>query len=159
MLDLIQIHNLVDWRTHLATLRRMEGGRDRSATSGSPTIRPFADRVGAHPRQRGRHRFRPMRLFAGQREAETRLLPTAAARGVAVIVNQPFETGDLFRRVRGRALPEWAAELDCASWAQLFLKYLIAEPAVNCVIPATGNPAHMEDNVKAGFRACRRSAA
>jgi diketogulonate reductase-like aldo/keto reductase len=85
------------------------------------------------------------------REAETRLFPVAAARGVAVIVNQPFETGEMFRRVRGRALPEWAAEFDCGSWAQLFLKYLIAEPAVTCIIPATGNPTHMADNAKAGL--------
>jgi len=85
------------------------------------------------------------------RDAETRLLPTAAARGVAVIVNQPFEQGDLFRRVRGRLLPEWAAEFDCTSWAQLFLKYLIADPAVTCVIPATNNPDHMADDLKAGL--------
>src|SRR5439155_26810036 len=73
------------------------------------------------------------------RAAETELLPVAAARGVAVIANQPLERGDLFRRVRGRALPEWASEFDCASWAQLFLKYVLAEPAVTCVIPATGS--------------------
>jgi aryl-alcohol dehydrogenase-like predicted oxidoreductase len=85
------------------------------------------------------------------RAAETELLPTAAARGVAVIVNQPFEQGDLFRRVRGQALPEWARDFDCASWAQLFLKYILAEPAVTCVIPATNNPGHMKDNLAAGF--------
>ena len=67
-----------------------------------------------------------------------------------MIVNQPFETGSMFRKVRGRKLPDWAAEFDCASWAQLFLKYLIADPAVTCVIPATGKPEHMEDNLKAG---------
>ena len=76
----------------------------------------------------------------GTRDAETRLLPVAAERGVAVIVNQPFETGGMFRKVRGRTLPDWAAEFDCASWAQLFLKYLIADPAVTCVIPATAKP-------------------
>ena len=85
------------------------------------------------------------------RAAETELLPTAAASGVGVIVNQPLERGDLFRRVRGRGLPDWAREFDCASWAQLFLKYLIGDPAVTCVIPATGNPEHMEDDLKAGF--------
>jgi diketogulonate reductase-like aldo/keto reductase len=79
------------------------------------------------------------------------LLPVAAAHGVAVIVNQPFERGDLFRGVRGRALPDWAGEFDCTSWAQLFLKYLLAEPAVTCVIPATGNPEHIKDNLAAGF--------
>ena len=85
------------------------------------------------------------------RDAETRLFPTAAARGVAVIVNQPFETGGMFRQVRGKTLPEWAAEFDCGSWAQLFLKYIVAEPAVTCVIPATSNPDHMKDDLKAGF--------
>src|SRR6266568_976441 len=82
---------------------------------------------------------------------ETELLPVAAARGVAVIANQPLERGDLFRRVRGRPLPEWAREFDCATWAQLFLKYLLAEPAVTCVIPATGSPEHMADDLKAGI--------
>jgi aryl-alcohol dehydrogenase-like predicted oxidoreductase len=85
------------------------------------------------------------------REPETRLLPVAAQRGVAVIVNQPFEQGDLFRKVRGKALPEWAAEFDCASWAQLFLKYLLSDPAVTVVIPATDKPDHMMDNLKAGY--------
>jgi diketogulonate reductase-like aldo/keto reductase len=85
------------------------------------------------------------------RAAESELLPTASARGAAVIVNQPLERGDLFRRVRGRALPDWAAEFDCRSWAQLFLKYILAEPAVTCVIPATGNPEHMNDDLGAGF--------
>jgi len=78
-------------------------------------------------------------------------LPVAASRGVAVIANQPLERGDLFRRVRGRPLPDWAGEFDCASWAQLFLKYILAEPAVTCVIPATGNSRHLKDNLAAGF--------
>jgi diketogulonate reductase-like aldo/keto reductase len=81
----------------------------------------------------------------GTRAAESALFPVAAERKVAVIVNRPFEDGGMFRRVRGRALPEWAGEFDCASWAQLFLKYIIAEPAV------TGNPKHMEDDLKAGI--------
>jgi diketogulonate reductase-like aldo/keto reductase len=85
------------------------------------------------------------------RDAETKLLPVAAARHVATIVNQPFETGDMFRRVRGKPVPDWAAEFDCTSWAQLFLKYILAEPAVTAVIPATADPAHMADDLKAGF--------
>ena len=79
------------------------------------------------------------------------MLQVAAPQGAAVIANQPLERGDMFRRVRGRALPGWAAEFDCASWAQLFLKYILAEPTVTCVIPATGNPGHIEDNLAAGF--------
>jgi diketogulonate reductase-like aldo/keto reductase len=85
------------------------------------------------------------------REPETTVLPVAARRGVAVIVNQPFEQGDLFRKVRGKALPDWAAEFDCASWGQLFLKYLIGDPAVTVAIPATNKPDHMADNLKAGY--------
>jgi diketogulonate reductase-like aldo/keto reductase len=85
------------------------------------------------------------------RAAETELLPLAAANGVAVIINQPLERGDLFRRVWGRTLPGWAADVDCANWAQVFLKYILAEPAVTCVIPATGSPEHMRDNLGAGF--------
>jgi diketogulonate reductase-like aldo/keto reductase len=79
------------------------------------------------------------------------VLPVAASCGVGVIANQPLERGDLFRRVRGRPLPDWVGEFDCASWAQLFLKYVLAEPAVTCVIPATGNPEHMKDDLAAGF--------
>ena len=84
------------------------------------------------------------------RAAETRLLPVCAARGVAVIVNQPLERGTLFRAVRGRELPGWAADFDCTSWSQLFLKYLLGDPAVTVVIPATNKPPHMADNLTAG---------
>jgi diketogulonate reductase-like aldo/keto reductase len=150
VLDLIQIHNLLDWRTHLATLRDMKAeGQVRYIgithyTTGSLTelARILESEPGIDFVQCG--------YSLASREAETRLLPVAASRQVAVIVNQPFETGGMFRRVRGRTLPDWAAEFDCTSWAQLFLKYLIAEPAVTCVIPATGRPEHMKDNAGAG---------
>ena len=85
------------------------------------------------------------------REPETTVLPVAARRGVAVIVNQPFEQGNLFRKVRGKPLPDWAAEFECASWGQVFLKYLLGDPAVTVVIPATNKPDHMADNLKAGY--------
>jgi diketogulonate reductase-like aldo/keto reductase len=83
--------------------------------------------------------------------AETELLPIAAESSVAVIANQPLERGGLLRRVRGRRLPDWAREFECAGWAQLFLKYTLADPAVTCVIPATGNPDHMAENLAAGL--------
>jgi diketogulonate reductase-like aldo/keto reductase len=151
VLDLIQIHNLLDWQTHLATLRRMkEAGQVRYIgithyTTGSlPQLaRILESEPGIDFVQFG--------YSLASRDAETQLLPVAAARRVATIVNQPFETGSLFGRVRGRALPEWAAEFDCTSWAQLFLKYILAEPAVTCVIPATASPEHMADDLKAGF--------
>jgi len=79
------------------------------------------------------------------------MLPLAAERQVAVMVNRPFGGGGLFRRVRGKALPSWAAELGCASWAQFFLKYIVSHPAVTCVIPATAEPAHLGDDLRAGY--------
>jgi diketogulonate reductase-like aldo/keto reductase len=151
VIDLMQIHNLVDWRTQLASLRRMktEGriryiGITHYTTSALPELaRILVGEPGID--------FVQLAYSLATRAAETELLPTAAARGVAVIVNRPLEQGDLFRRVRGRALPDWARDFDCASWAQLFLKYILAEPAVTCVIPATNNPGHMKDNLAAGF--------
>lgn len=86
-----------------------------------------------------------------EREADGRVLPVAKDRGVAVIVNRPLGGGGLFRRVRGRPLPEWAAEFDCTSWAQFFLKWIVANPVVTCAIPATSNPRHLEDNIRAGI--------
>jgi diketogulonate reductase-like aldo/keto reductase len=150
VIDLMQIHNLVDWRTHLATLRRMkEEGRVRYIgithyTTGA--LPELARILGAEPGID----FVQLGYSLATRAAETEL-PIAADRGVAVIANQPLERGDLFRRVRRHALPDWAREFDCASWAQLFLKYVLAEPAVICVIPATGNPDHMQDNLAAGL--------
>jgi diketogulonate reductase-like aldo/keto reductase len=150
VIDLMQIHNLVDWRTHLATLRQMkEEGRVRYIgithyTTGS--LAELARILEAEPQID----FVQCCYSLANRAAEERLLPVAAARGVAVIVNKPLETGGMFRRVRGRELPGWAAELDCTSWAQLFLKYIIAEPAVTVAIPATADPAHMQDDVAAG---------
>jgi diketogulonate reductase-like aldo/keto reductase len=151
VIDLIQIHNLLDWRTHLATLRAMKAeGKIRYIGITHYTTGALSQLAGILSSEPGID-FVQCAYSLGTREAETALLPIAASRGVAVIVNRPFEDGDLFRRVRGRALPGWAAEFDCRSWAQLFLKYIFAEPAVTCAIPATANPAHMEDDLKAGF--------
>ena len=151
VIDLMQIHNLVDWRTHLATLRRMkdEGliryiGITHYTTGALPEL---ARILKAEPGID----FVQCAYSLGTRAAETALLPLAAERGVAVIVNRPFEDGGMFRRVRGRALPEWAAEFGCASWAQLFLKFVFAHPAVTCAIPATADPAHLADDLAAGF--------
>jgi diketogulonate reductase-like aldo/keto reductase len=151
VIDLVQIHNLVDWRTHLATLRRMkEEGRVRYIGITHYTTGALPDLARILVAEPGID-FVQLGYSLATRAPETELLATAAARGVAVIVNQPLERGDLFRRVRGRALPDWAREFDCASWAQLFLKYILAEPAVTCVIPATGNPEHIRDDLGAGF--------
>jgi diketogulonate reductase-like aldo/keto reductase len=150
VIDLVQIHNLVDWRTHLATLRRMkEEGRIRYIGITHYTTGALPELARILVGEPGID-FVQLGYSLATRAAEPQLLATAAERGVAVIVNQPLERGDLFRRVRGRALPDWAREFDCASWAQLFLKYILAEPAVTCVIPATGNPDHMRDDLGAG---------
>ncbi len=151
VIDLMQIHNLVDWRTQLATMRDMKAkgalryiGITHYTTGALPElVRIIESENGIDFVQCG--------YSLATREPETRLLPVCAARGAAVIVNQPFEQGRLFRAVRGKKLPEWAAEFDCASWAQLFLKYLLGDPAVTVVIPATNKPEHIADNLKAAY--------
>jgi len=87
----------------------------------------------------------------GDRVPEERLLPLAQERGIAVLTNRPFTTGNLFGRVEGKALPAWAEEFDCTSWAQFFLKFVVSHPAVTCAIPATSNPRHLRDNMGAGL--------
>jgi diketogulonate reductase-like aldo/keto reductase len=148
VLDLIQIHNLVDWKTHLATLRRMkeEGsvryiGITHYTTASLDALADIVERESID--------FVQLPYSIGTRQAERRLLPLCAERSVATIINRPLEEGGLFRRAR-RALPPIAAELDCASWAQFFLKFIAAHPAVTCIIPATAKPEHMADNLAAG---------
>src|SRR6516162_7091964 len=151
VIDLMQIHNLVDWRTHLASLRRMkEEGHIRYIGITHYTTGALPELAHILGREPGID-FVQLGYSLATRAAETEILPIAASRGVGVIANQPLERGDLFRRVRGRPLPDWAGEFDCTSWAQLFLKYILAEPAVTCVIPATGNSQHMKDDLAAGF--------
>ncbi|MEX2451365.1 MAG: aldo/keto reductase [Rhodospirillales bacterium] len=149
VMDLMQIHNLVDWRTHLKTLRKMkESGKIRYigiTHYTSSALDDLADVIEKEPVD-----FVQMAYSVGERDAEERLLPLAAEKGVAVLVNRPYEGGDLFGATRGRPLPAWAAEFDCRSWGQFFLKYILAHPAVTCVIPGTGKPAHMLDNLQAG---------
>jgi diketogulonate reductase-like aldo/keto reductase len=148
VVDLMQVHNLVDWRTHLATLRDWKRqGRIRYLG-----VTHYA--AGAYGELEAILRAEPLDFVqlnysVGERDAERRLLPLAAERGVAVLVNRPFLEGALFRRVRGQALPAWAADIGCTTWAQLFLKWIVAHPAVTCVIPATSRPAHLEDNMEA----------
>jgi len=151
VIDLMQIHNLVDWRTQLATMRDMKAkGQLRYIGITHYTTGALAELARILDSEKGID-FVQCGYSLETRDPETRLLPVAAQRGVAVIVNQPFEQGDLFRKTRGKPLPDWAAEFDCASWAQLFLKYLLGDPAVTVVIPATDKPDHMADNLKAGY--------
>ena len=148
-LDLMQIHNLLDWRTHLRTLREWkQAGRVRYVGVTHYTAGAYdeLERVlRAEPLD-----FVQVNYSLGEREAERRILPLAQERGVAVLVNRPFSEGGLFQRVRGRALPAGAAELGCESWAQVFLKWILGHPAVTCVIPATSRPQHLVDNMGAG---------
>ncbi|HWB50320.1 MAG TPA: aldo/keto reductase [Stellaceae bacterium] len=150
VIDLMQVHNLVDWRTQLATMRDMKAkGQLRYIGITHYTTGSLPELARILEAEEGID-FVQMGYSLATREPEARLLPVAAQRGVGVIVNQPFEQGSLFRRTRGRTLPDWAADFDCASWAQLFLKYLLGDPAVTVVIPATDKPGHMADNLKAG---------
>ncbi len=151
VIDLMQIHNLVDWKTQLATIRDMKAkGRLRYIGITHYTNGALPELARILETEPGID-FVQLGYSLTTREPETRLLPVAAERKVAVIVNQPFERGDLFHAVRGKALPDWAAEFDCTSWAGLFLKYLLGDPAITCLIPATNKPDHMTDNLKAGF--------
>ena len=148
-LDLMQVHNLVDWRTHLRTLEEWKrAGRVRYVGVTHYTASAYRDLeqvMKSAPLDFVQLNYSPI-----ERDAERRLLPLAADRGVAVLVNRPFAEGALFRRVRGATLPPWAAELGCRTWAQLVLKWIAAHPAVTCVIPATSRPEHLEDNMQAG---------
>jgi diketogulonate reductase-like aldo/keto reductase len=147
-LDLLQVHNLVDWRTQLSTLRAWkEAGRVRylGVTHYVASAYGELERVMRDERLD----FVQLNYSLVEREAEQRLLPLARERGIAVLVNRPFAEGELFRRVRGRPLPPWAADFDCASWGQFFLKWILAHAAVTCVIPATSKPEHLADNMRA----------
>jgi diketogulonate reductase-like aldo/keto reductase len=149
-IDLMQIHNLLDWQTHLPVLREMKQ---------AGTIRYLGVTHYAHAEFPQIERlmrtealdFIQIPYNVADRGAEARVLPAAADTGTAVLVMRPFGEGGLFRRVRGKSLPGWAADLDCTSWAQLFLKFIIGHPAVTCPIPATANPMHLADNIQAGF--------
>jgi diketogulonate reductase-like aldo/keto reductase len=148
-LDLIQVHNLQDLETHLRTLRSWkEQGRVRHIGITHYTVGSHSEL--ARIIEREKLDFVQLNSTAGTREAEQRLLPLAAARGVAVLVNRPFEDGALFDAVRGKPVPSWAADFDATTWGQIFLKYVIANPSVTCVIPATGNVRHLQDNLAAG---------
>lgn len=148
-IDLIQVHNLVDWRTHLATLRAWKDAGTVRYVGVTHYLESAFDDLARIMRDETID-FVQLPYSVGVRSAEDRLLPLAAERGIAVIVNRPFEGGGLFRSTRRHALPDVAAELGCTSWAQLFLKFILSHSAVTCVIPGTGKVEHLVDNVAAG---------
>ena len=149
VMDLIQIHNLVDWQTHLKTLRQWKSEgliRYTGITHYTTSFHAQLEQI----IQKEPLDFVQFNYSIATRNAEKRLLPLAMDKGVAVIINEPLEKGKLFDKVKNKSLPSWAAGYDIQSWAGFFLKYIISHPAVTCVIPATSNPLHMEDNLVAG---------
>ncbi len=149
-LDLMQVHNLLDWQEHLPTMRAWKAaGRFRflGVTHYAPSAFPELEQL----LRAEQLDFVQLPYSAASREAEARLLPVAAETGTAVLVMRPFEEGELFRAVKGRALPGWAGDLGATSWSEIFLKFILSDPAVTAVIPATANPAHVAENLRAGF--------
>ena len=149
-LDLMQVHNLVDWQTHLATLREWKKqGKVRYVGITHYTSSAFRE-VEAVLRREPLDFLQINYAVDDQSAAET-LLPLAMDKGVAVLINQPFGGGGLLRGLRERPLPDWAQEIGCTSWAQVLLKFVLSNPAVTCVIPGTSRPEHMLDNAQAGM--------
>jgi diketogulonate reductase-like aldo/keto reductase len=149
VIDLMQIHNMLDWETHLETLREWKAeGRIRYLGITHYTRSAFGDLEEIMRSET--LDFVQLPLSVELPDAEERLLPLAESRRIAVLVNRPFEEGALLRRVAATPLPEWANELGAESWSELFLRYIVSHPAVTCVIPATSDPAHMEENLRAG---------
>lgn len=146
--DLQQIHNLLNWRGHIKSLREWkEQGRVRYI--GITTSHGRAHEELEAILEREPFDFVQFTYSLADRSVERRLLPLAAERGIAVIANRPFDGGALLDRLQGKALPPWAREIDCDNWAQFCLKWIVAHPAVTCAIPATTNPAHMAENMGA----------
>jgi len=150
--DLIAVHNLQDWRTHIATLKDWkEQGKVRYI--GITTSHGRDHEAFAQVMQEESLDFVQFSYNIEDRVAEERLLPLAQDRGIATMINRPFQRGSLFARTRGKKLPAVAADLQCSSWGQFFLKFILAHPAVTNIIPATSKPHHMQDNMMANFGA------
>ncbi|MGK2963041.1 MAG: aldo/keto reductase [Gemmatimonadaceae bacterium] len=146
--DLMQVHNLLDWEAHLETLKEWKAaGRVRyiGVTTSHGRRHQELERI----MRREPLDFIQVTYNLADRAAESRLLPLARERGMAVILNRPLDGGNLFDRIRGRSIPEWAAEADCSNWAQFFLKFAVSHPSVTCAIPATSQVAHMVENIGA----------
>ena len=148
-MDLMQIHNLRDWKVHLETLKEWkEQGRIRYlgiTTSHGRDHDELEHIMKTEPLD-----FVQLTYSAANRTTDARLLPLAQDRGIATIINRPYQGGSLFRKVRGKPLPDWAGEIDCASWGQFFLKFIAGHPAVTCIIPATSKVKHILDNMAGG---------
>jgi diketogulonate reductase-like aldo/keto reductase len=148
-IDLMQVHNLAGVETHTKTLREWKEAK-RIRYIGITHYTSSAYAAVERALKSGQYDFLQINYSLGERESENRLLPLAREMKIAVIANRPFAEGALFRQVKAKPLPPWAAELGIASWAQYFLKWIVSHPAVTCAIPGTGNPKHMQDNLAAG---------
>jgi diketogulonate reductase-like aldo/keto reductase len=149
-MDLMQVHNLLDWQIHVKTLKawKDEGklrywGLTHYVDSSHDTLKKIIEKE--------RPDFVQFNYSIQSRNAEKSLLAAAQQYGTAVLINQPFESGQLFRKVKGKPLPDWAADQDITSWGNYFLKFILAQEAVTCVIPGTANPKHLVDNMGAGY--------
>lgn len=150
VMDLMQIHNLRDWRTHLQTIREWKR-QGRIRYTGITTSHGRAHAELAQVLKTEQMDFVQFTYNIEDRSAEQTLFPIVRDRGIATLINVPFQRGGLFRKVKGRSLPDWAAEFDCTSWAQFFLKFVGSHPDVTCIIPATTKLKHMVDNMAAGY--------
>jgi len=148
-MDLMQVHNLVEVAAHTKTLEDWKA-RQRVRYIGVTHYAASAYDDVERVLKAGRYDFLQINYSLAERESENRLLPLALEKKAAVIINRPFAEGAMFRRVRGKPVPEWAAEFGATTWAQFFLKWIVSHPAVTCVIPGTGKPGHMLDNLAAG---------
>jgi diketogulonate reductase-like aldo/keto reductase len=148
--DLIQIHNLRDWEVQLETLKTWKAAGKVRYIGITTSHGRFHDELEVILETQP-FDFVQLSYNIGSRDVEQRLLPLAQERGMAVLVNRPFMRGELFSRVRGKALPAWTAEFDCTSWAQFFLKFVVSHPVVTCAIPATSKVHHMIDNMGAAY--------
>jgi diketogulonate reductase-like aldo/keto reductase len=149
-IDLIQVHNLVDLETQLATLNDWKHAKRIRYTGITHYTPSHHDEViqalEKHPVD-----FVQINYSVGERDAEAKLLPLALERKVAVIANRPFTAGSLLARLKDKPLPAWAAEIDCTSWAQVLLKFVVSHPAITCTIPATSKVEHLRDNMMGGY--------
>ena len=146
--DLLEVHNLLDWQEHLPTLFTMKAAGQLSyvgvTTSEGRRHRDLEQIMRSQPLDFVQVTYNPV-----DREAEERILPLARDRGIAVVVNRPFRQGALLRALARQPLPPWSADIDCTSWAQFVLKFIVSHPAVTCAIPATTSVAHVRENMNA----------
>jgi len=150
VIDLMQVHSMRDWEVHLPSIRNLkEDGKVRYI--GITIHRDTGHEQMMKLMREENLDFIQVNYNVTERGAAKEVLPLAQELGVAVMINVPFAKAELFKKTSGTALPDWASDFECDSWAQFFLKYVVSHPAVTCVIPRTGNPYHMSDNLMAGF--------